>query len=55
MMTHNESLYSNVLDYFNVTNKHDRRMIVNRLSKEYAKHSYRQMESSMDVSFCWHP
>lgn len=35
MMSYNESLYADVLDYFAVTNTHDRKLIANRLSKAY--------------------
>lgn len=39
MGSYNENMYASVLNYFNVTNVHDRKMIANKLSKEYAKHS----------------
>lgn len=39
MISHNEKIYASLLNSFNVYDIHDRKLLANRFSKAYKKHS----------------
>ena len=45
---HNETIYKRLLDYHNITNKHDRKLLSNRLNNAYR---YKNCQDNFRICF----